>query len=135
MSKEYEDPFVERLLLEPTDCTRKLKLRPVRCKTISFVICEGLDRIPEYTFRNLQSLIHFDTRQEWECYRFDFNEIDRGWVCDRKNIFLRLADKEFEEIFGDFDVETITEARERRKREGTTALGEIQIVSQYERNH
>ena len=134
MKTEYDDPFVERLLLEPSDCTRKLKLYPKRCKIISFIVSDGFDRIPEYTFRNLQSMIRFDTRQEWECYRFDFNEIDHGWVCDRKNIYLRLADEEFEKIFGVFDVETISEARERRKREGTTAIGEIRIVSKYERN-
>lgn len=133
MNKKYDDPFVERLLLEPSDCTRKLKLHPKRCWTYSFIMSNGFDRIPEYTFRNLQSMIHFDTRQEWECYRFDFNEVDHGWVCDRKNIYLRLADKEFEEIFGEFDVETISEARERRKREGTTAIGEINLVSRYER--
>lgn len=136
MEREYDDPFVEQpLLLEPNDCTRKLKLRPRRCKSISFIVSDGFDRIPEYTFRNLQSLIHFDTRQEWECYRFDFNEVDHGWVCERKNLYLTLADKEFEKIFGKWEVETITEARERRKREGTdNGIGAIRLKSRYERS-
>ena len=116
MKKEYEDPFRERMLLESSDCTKRIKIHPIRCRTLSFVVCEGFDRIPEYRRRNLQSLIRFDTRQTWECYRFDFNPVDRGWVCDRGQMYLRLADPEFAYIFGEYDVETIDEARERRKK-------------------
>lgn len=98
MTRITQNPAVDApLVTKGNGCTEPIRLHPIRSDTlilwrdeenaayeIDKAFCKG-------------SLVHLDGRQWWSVYYYDWGN---GWNCERKNVCLRLDEKDFQRIFG-----------------------------------
>ena len=106
-------------------CTEKIMLHPIRSWTYSFRFdgyCKNDLGYHDKKFGVVQSLIHFDTRQVWECYFADFGS--KEWDCERGNLVIRLSPPAFERVFG--KIQVVSHLEEMRK------AGEIVVYDRLE---
>ena len=84
--------------IQGNGCTEQFKLRPIRNEILILWLDECNDKHTiEKGKDDYGSLIHFNTRQEWDVYYFSYGN---QWNCQWKNLTLRLHKKDFERIFG-----------------------------------
>ena len=102
------------LVTEPLDtgnghCTQKVRIRPIRGNTLIFWRDDGNEgdaivktqmgrNFTGFEREGFASLVTLNGRSWWECYWYDTGM--RGWVCERDNVYLRLGEKDFQEVFG-----------------------------------
>ena len=91
---------IEPQIIQNNGCTKPIRIHPISGTVLYFKhdICKVLGgqytRVPD----DHTSLIKLDGRQWWTCYYYDVG--DHGWVCERDNVYLRLAEADFIRNFG-----------------------------------
>ena len=91
---------IEPQIIQNNQCTNPIRIHPISGSVLYFkhdvlqVLDGKLTKIPD----DHTSLIKLDGRQWWLCYYYDTG--DHGWVCERGNVYLRLAESDFIRHFG-----------------------------------
>ena len=99
MKKEPE--IRGKLLLKENFCTDPIKIHPIQSGTW-FLIPPDLNESQKMHQYDYTTLIHFDGRQIWEVYYFNFGD-DGGWVVQKNGLYLRMPEKDFEKYFGRYE--------------------------------
>lgn len=102
MGKRYNGEILGTLQLKANDCTDYIKIHPVR-SGYWFLIPTDLTEQQKLHQSHATSLIPFDGRQIWNAYYFRFDN-GSGWCVDRKGLYLRMPEKDFERFFGKYDI-------------------------------
>lgn len=91
---------IEPQVIQNNGCTKPIRIHPIIGDVLYFKhdVFKVLDGKRTYILDDHVSLIKLDGRQWWECYYYDVGE--HGWVCERDNIYLRLAESDFIRHFG-----------------------------------
>lgn len=100
--KKDRDAIRGRLQLKGNCCTDPIKIHPFRSGTWFLIPTELTERQKTHQY-DYTSLIPFDGRQVWEVYYFNFGD-DGGWVVQRKGLYLRMPEKDFERFFGKYEI-------------------------------
>lgn len=122
LTKEQEKANREKVWhTKDNGCTDKMLLHPVRCQTDIYWRDDGNNEHVIDKGKCFGSLIHFDTRQVWECYFVGF--CNPEWNCERANLVLRMSPNDFKRIFGEIKIVNHEPERLALIRQGRTDVG------------
>lgn len=102
LSKRYKGEILGTLQIQANNCTDTIKMHPINSGDWFLIPTDLTEQQKRHQY-HATSLIAFDGRQVWEVYYFRFGD-GSGWVVQRKGLYLRMPEKDFERFFGKYEI-------------------------------